>query len=190
MLKIAIAIIEPSPVLGLGFKTLFEHYNSEFRIVNIYDDLDSFSKQIPINLDIILLNTTVIGYSKFVNIRKLFVDYKKTLLVALTVGHTLPKTLDSFDGMLHIYDDLEHIVKQLKTIFVSSLSDNGDILITTREKEIIGAIAQGYNNKHIAKDLNLAVNTIKTYRQRISSKLGIKGIAEFTSYAISNKLIA
>jgi DNA-binding NarL/FixJ family response regulator len=192
MHRITIAIVEPSPTLGLGLQTLLERYAPEFHTAGIYRDLASFREQAQTlrKPDIILLDTAVIGFSRYVNVRELFPGYTETLLIALTIEHILPETLASFDGMLHIYDDLEQIARRLKAIFETCTVENRrDISITEREKEILIAIAKGWSNRDIADYLHLSPNTVMTYRQRISSKLGIKGTAEFTTYAMRNNLI-
>jgi DNA-binding CsgD family transcriptional regulator len=185
-----VAIIEPSPALGLGVQTLIERYAPEFCVAGVYLDLDLFHKQVPRELDMILIDTAVIGYSQYVNVRKLFPNHTETLLVALTIEQILPETTASFDGVLHIYSSLEQTAQQLKAIFNTSAARNGcDTPITEREKDIIIAVAKGMNNKEIADNIHLSPHTVMTYRQRISSKLGIKGTAAFTTYAMRHNLI-
>jgi len=50
-------------------------------------------------------------------------------------------------------------------------------------------LADGKKVKNIAKELNLSVSTVFTYRVRIFEKLNIKNDVELTHYAINNKLI-
>jgi len=190
--EITVAIVEPSPALGLGLQTLLERYAPEFRPVGIWPDISSFRERRGEDRrpDIILLDTAVIGFSRYVDARELFPDHPDTLLVALTIEHILPQTLASFDGVLHIYDDLEQIARQLKAIFEASRTENGrDASITEREREIIVAIAKGRSNRQIADELHLSQYTVMTYRQRIAAKLGIRGAAEFVTYAMRHHLV-
>jgi len=207
--EITVAIIEPSPALGLGLQTLLERYAPEFRTIGIWPDLVSFREGVSSQSerrgeerrgeerrgeerrpDIILLDTAVIGFSRYVDARELFPDYPQTLLVALTIELIFPGTLASFDGVLHIYDEPEQIVRHLKAIVETSGADNGcDASLTEREREIITAIAKGWSSRRIADELYLSHNTVMTYRKRIASKLGIKGAAEFATYAIRHSLI-
>jgi hypothetical protein len=64
MQGITVAIIEPSPALGVGLQILLEQYAPEFHTVGIYRDIVSFREQAYRKLDIILLNTAVIGRSE------------------------------------------------------------------------------------------------------------------------------
>lgn len=66
--------------------------------------------------------------------------------------------------------------------------DKADIL-SQREKEIIICIAKGLSNKEISDELNISINTVRTHRRNISSKLQIHSIAGITIYAIANGLV-
>lgn len=193
-----VAIIAPSPALGLGLRALLELYAPEFHTVGIYRDLASFHEQAPPELDVILIDTAVLGFSLEGDIRETFPCYANTMLVAVTIELILPDAHASFDGVLHLYDDGEQIARRLKAIFETSSSSaavpeedgpGDDVSVTDREREIIVAIAQGRSNREIADDLCLSPHTVSTYRKRISSKLGIRGAAGFTAYAMTRKLV-
>jgi len=53
-----------------------------------------------------------------------------------------------------------------------------------RELEIFRLIGQGQSTRQIAKNLNLGVSTVETYRSRLRLKLGLKTGAEVTRRAI------
>ncbi len=57
-------------------------------------------------------------------------------------------------------------------------------LLSDRELEIFLLLGQGLTRKEIAEKLNLNVNTIGTYRERIKEKLGIRSSAELVTRAI------
>ncbi|MDR2969489.1 MAG: LuxR C-terminal-related transcriptional regulator [Tannerellaceae bacterium] len=188
---IQIAIIEPCPVLGLGFQALFEKAASKFRVTGIYPDIPAFRKQCREDIDIILLNTSTFGYSCHFDIRKLFPNYADTMLIALTTEALRSDALASFDGALHLYDEGATIVRQLTTMYedyIVANDDRGDS-VSEREKEIIVAVAKGLTNMEIAERLHLSHHTVMSHRKRISFKLGIKGTAGFTAYAAANNLM-
>lgn len=62
-------------------------------------------------------------------------------------------------------------------------------LLSDREYEILCKIASGKSAEDIAKELNLSIHTVYTYRNRIMEKMGLKTNVEITQYAIQNKLI-
>lgn len=61
--------------------------------------------------------------------------------------------------------------------------------LSTRETEILAAVAQGMLNKEIASKYNISIHTVITHRKNIVRKTGIKTIAGLTAYAILNNLI-
>ncbi|MDT0690012.1 helix-turn-helix transcriptional regulator [Salegentibacter sp. F188] len=50
--------------------------------------------------------------------------------------------------------------------------------LTTREREIVDLLAQGYGAKQIADHLNLSIHTIHTHRKNVLAKSGCKNTAE------------
>jgi two-component system, NarL family, nitrate/nitrite response regulator NarL len=62
--------------------------------------------------------------------------------------------------------------------------------LTSREREVLVAIAEGQSNKEIADKLGIGVRTIETHRERIMRRLNIHSVAGLTKYAIANGLVA
>ncbi len=69
-------------------------------------------------------------------------------------------------------------------------SKPGEDILTSRQKDVLGLIAQGLTNKEIAEELSVSVKTVETHRANISSKLGTSNPAELTLYAIRHHLIS
>lgn len=57
--------------------------------------------------------------------------------------------------------------------------------LTPRETEILHMLAQGLDNKAMAKTLNISVRTVETHRLSIRRKLGLEGSAALLKYALS-----
>ena len=62
-------------------------------------------------------------------------------------------------------------------------------LLTPREKEILGLIAEGYTNPQIAKKIFLSGFTIDTHRKNLLAKLGVNNTASLIRLAVERKLI-
>lgn len=188
MTKINVAIIEPSPVIGYGLRTTLEMYAPEFNVAEIYRDIPSFQRLKHKNFDIVLLNPILVGFSRHFDVRELFPDRADVLLIAIPYRYINPDVLASFDGVVDIYDDGGEMAKQLKTI-VRNTSNDDKADISEREREIVVAIAQGLSNKNIADSLCISPHTVMSHRKKIALKLGLKGTAGFTAYAMINNLI-
>jgi len=62
-------------------------------------------------------------------------------------------------------------------------------LLSEREFQILGKLANGDTVSGIARELCLSVKTISTYRARILEKLRLKTNADLTAYALRNEII-
>jgi DNA-binding NarL/FixJ family response regulator len=71
----------------------------------------------------------------------------------------------------------------------STLSAKLDDL-TTREKEVLVAIARGLNNQEISESLFIGAATVKTHVSNVLSKLGIRDRAQAVVFAYESGLIA
>jgi DNA-binding NarL/FixJ family response regulator len=61
--------------------------------------------------------------------------------------------------------------------------------LTSREREVLQLIAEGYTNKEIAEILSLSVKTIQSHRTNLMSKLDLHDRGELIKYAIQKKII-
>ena len=62
-------------------------------------------------------------------------------------------------------------------------------ILTKREIEILGLIANGRASKNIASELNISIHTVENHRAHIIEKLGIAKTASLVKYAIDKGLI-
>jgi two-component system, LuxR family, response regulator FixJ len=54
----------------------------------------------------------------------------------------------------------------------------GQDLLTPREREVLGRIAQGYSNKEAGREFGISPRTIEVHRARIMEKLGARNAAD------------
>lgn len=69
-----------------------------------------------------------------------------------------------------------------------SESPTSDALLTTREREVLQLLAEGWSTKKIGSHLHVSVKTVETHRRQMMDKLGLHSIAEITKYAIREGL--
>ncbi len=68
-------------------------------------------------------------------------------------------------------------------------SPPGTGVLTRREEMVLKLLAEGRNNKEIARELDISVRTVETHRQNIKTKLNIQTAAGLVRYAIEHNLI-
>lgn len=57
-------------------------------------------------------------------------------------------------------------------------------ILTLREREIVQLFAEDLSTQNIADRLHLSAKTVATHRENITRKLGVRGIAGLTRYAV------
>ncbi len=62
--------------------------------------------------------------------------------------------------------------------------------LTTREREVLTLIAEGYTNREIAESLVISVKTVDRHRENIMAKLNLHSRVELVKYAIEKGLIS
>jgi DNA-binding NarL/FixJ family response regulator len=81
------------------------------------------------------------------------------------------------EGELFLCDEIEILMKK---------QVNQQIWLTTREKELLRFIVDGYTNQEIADKMFLSIETIKTYRKNLILKLGAKNSMIMVKMAMEN----
>ena len=61
--------------------------------------------------------------------------------------------------------------------------------LTDREMEVLRLVAQGLNNRDIAKQLFISENTVKNHVRNILEKLQLHSRMEAVMYAVKEKLL-
>ena len=82
----------------------------------------------------------------------------------------------------------EDVSKNISQMVFKGGQDNADTL-SDRERDVIVGVVQGLQNKEIADQLCISVNTVITHRRNIARKLQIHSPAGLTIYAIVNGLV-
>ncbi|AEX21089.1 DNA-binding response regulator [Vibrio natriegens] len=62
-------------------------------------------------------------------------------------------------------------------------------LLTSRQRQILQLIVEGYSTNKIADDTCISIKTVETHRSNIMKKLNIKDIPNLVRFAIENKLL-
>lgn len=58
--------------------------------------------------------------------------------------------------------------------------------LTTREREVMKLIAEGYKNKDVADYLSISLKTVEKHRSNLMKKLDLHSASSITSFAIKN----
>jgi DNA-binding NarL/FixJ family response regulator len=99
------------------------------------------------------------------------------------------------DGYVVKREDADELLRGVRSVLAGQMYVSKQIAgafaaggaaaqITPREKEVLSLVARGYGNADIAGLLDISVLTVRTHRQRLMEKLGLRNAAEITAYAV------
>ena len=189
--KHKVTIIEPSEIVSAGLKQLVE-YGGNFHVTKIFKSIQDYSENLNGNPDIILINPTALNIGDSNDPRNIITAKDNVAIVAICYLAYNEETLRNYDGCIGMFSTQEQIEKKLisalKTTSDKEQDDNSNEL-STRECEILTAVAKGKTNKEIADEFNISIHTVISHRKNISHKLGINSIAGLTIYAVMNTLL-
>jgi DNA-binding NarL/FixJ family response regulator len=186
--KYNVVLIEPSEIVATGIASIINS-NPQFNVVQTLND-PSYYNSNNCDVDIVVINPTVVDYNDRLDIRS-WLGTENTALVALTHSNYEEGVLRQYDECIGIYDNTARIIQKLKSAIDENRKNPKNDLneLSSREKDILAAVAMGKTNKEIADEFNISIYTVISHRRNISQKLGINSIPGLTVYAIMNKLV-
>ncbi len=191
-MKKRILLIEKSSVVATGFAEILQK-RAAFEVTAVADTLNRIAERIIVERpDLIVLNPTLIDYSKRNTFRAIFQESPKIPIVALVYSYFDQQWLKNFNAVIEINDDEAKIDTLLNDALLSSFEqpESNDLYeLTDREREVLVELSKGLTNKEIAEKLHISVHTAITHRKNIIKKTGIKSVAGLTVYAMLNNLI-
>lgn len=114
----------------------------------------------------------------------------------------LPKNItreELIDSINTVYKGKEYFSKDISEIILKNYlkqvknpertPDYQEQELTTREKEILKLVAEGYSNQLIAEKLFISVRTVESHKNHIMQKLELTTTVELVKYALKNRII-
>lgn len=72
---------------------------------------------------------------------------------------------------------------------VRGVRKDGRLGLSSREREVLILLAQGLHSPKIGESLGISPATVEVHRRNIMRKLGVRGVAELTKYAIREGMV-
>ena len=209
MKKIKLIIIDPSPIIQIGFKTLFKN-SSKFEVIESYETLYDFKEFIKSNnTDIIITELELTDGSAYDIIKSIKLIKKEIPVLIFT---SKPQSMHAIDilksgavGYLSknskkrkIKETLEKIAHQnfkfIETNSFTRLKNNFNKdydrikidSLSKREVQVLKLFIRGKKNFQISNRLNINQKTVSTYQRRIMKKLGVDSKVELFMMAKSH----
>jgi DNA-binding NarL/FixJ family response regulator len=77
----------------------------------------------------------------------------------------------------------------LDNLLIAINGSRKESLLTSREREILQLLAEGWGNKEVAALLCISIKTVETHRTTIMRKVGINSVVQLVHYAIRNRMV-
>lgn len=206
---INVAIADDHFIVRQGLNSLL----SNIKDINVIGEADNGHSIIEIvekkNPDIVVMDIAMPGMNGIEATKKIINRFGKTIkIVALSV-HADPEFVkkmlqagasayilkgDAFED-LHkaiscVYNDGIYISSKITKVIMGDYlnpeirSKNKSDILSSREREILQLITEGYSSKDISLKLSISSLTVDTHRKKIMNKLELRSIPELTKYAI------
>lgn len=198
-----------------GMEEIFSK-NDKFEVLSVISDGNQVVNSVAdLQPDLLILDLnfkTTDGFSILKEVKKLrnspkvvFVTMYNELSVVAKAksmganGFFLKETepdelVDALCSLKHsdfkVSTNLQHVELSLESsIQIQPDSFESEIILTSRETDIVRLITRGKTAREIASELNISPHTVDTHRKNVQKKLGVNKISELVSYAISKKIV-
>jgi len=191
--KQRILIVENASIITTGLQAIIAAMQG-FEVVDIEENMEWIFERITVfKPGILIINPSVISFSHRMNVKILFQDFPQLKIVALLHNHYEQQLLKQYHEYIDIEDDKKKIEQKLRNLSSIKISNENSSAaayeLSSRETDILIAVAKGLMNKEIAEQLHISIHTVISHRKNIIKKTGIKSIAGLTVYALLNNLI-
>ena len=205
-----VLIIDDHPLFRKGARQLLE-MDARFEVVGEADDgASSIAQTRQLDPDLILLDLNMKPVSGIEVLRRIKQERGDIMVVMLTVsdqGEDIAKAIQlGADGYLLKDMEPEDMLAKLAQVsqgqivmddnvanLLANLLKSGehpllpeDANLTERETETLVLLAEGLNNKRIARRLNISDGTVKVHIKNILRKLKVRSRLEAAIWAINN----
>ena len=201
MKKINILVIDPSPIIQIGFKTLFKN-SSKFELIECIDSIYGFNEFIKSsNTDIIITELKLVDGDAYDILKSIRLMSKEIPVLVFTNKsqklHAIDILKNGAIGYLSknskkrkIKETLEKIALQnfnfIETNSFTRLKNNFNEdynkikmdSLSKREIQVLKLFIKGKKNVQISNKLNINQKTVSTYQGRIMKKLGVDSKVE------------
>jgi DNA-binding NarL/FixJ family response regulator len=211
---INVAIVEDNKTIREGLAALITG-TPGYNCVGSFPDCEKFLSSISkTNADVVLMDIGLPGINGIEGVKKarkinpalnilMLTIYEESNVVfealcAGACGYLVKKTPPSrlLEAIKDIYEGgspmSSNIARQIISVFHQKKNMNGngaDYELTSREKEVINHLADGYNYQEIADKIFISVDTVRHHIRNIYKKLHVHSQSEAVAKAIRKGLI-
>lgn len=181
-----IAIVDPNTLAALGLKGVLQNV-MPIMTVDSFGTFAELEMNHPEEYVHFFVAMTIV-----LDNRDFFLNYRRRTIVLTT---SVESMMDGFH-CLCINVPEKQLIRSLLSLQQSAHAHGRNLppmpkvlqqkVLSDREIEVMNLIVQGFINKEIAEQLNIALSTVVTHRRNIMDKLGVKSVSALTIYAVTH----
>ena len=181
-----IAIVDPNTLAAIGLKGVLQNV-MPIMTVDSFGTFAEFEMNHPEEYVHFFVAMTIV-----LDNRDFFLNYRRRTIVLTT---SVESMMDGFH-CLCINVPEKQLIRSLLSLQQSAHAHGRNLppmpkvlqqkVLSDREIEVMNLIVQGFINKEIAEQLNIALSTVVTHRRNIMEKLGVKSVSALTIYAVTH----
>jgi DNA-binding NarL/FixJ family response regulator len=207
--KAKILIVEDHPIFRMGMSDLINQ-ESDMMVCGYADNVTEGSRAVErLQPDMVIVDLSLKDSNGIDLVKEISRHYNKLPVLVLSMHdesiHAERCLLAGAKGYIMKQETSNSVVEAIRYILAGNIYVSrrsiGNILkrftrqpesfhkspiqrLSDREMEICKLIGKGLSTGQIARQLNLGVKTIGTYRERIKEKLGLQHSGELARYAV------
>lgn len=181
-----IAIVDPNTLAAIGLKGVLQNV-MPIMTVDSFGTFAELEMNHPEEYVHFFVAMTIV-----LDNRDFFLSYRRRTIVLTT---SVESMMDGFH-CLCINVPEKQLIRSLLSLQQSAHAHGRNLppmpkvlqqkVLSDREIEVMNLIVQGFINKEIAEQLNIALSTVVTHRRNIMEKLGVKSVSALTIYAVTH----
>lgn len=181
-----IAIVDPNTLAAIGLKGVLQNV-MPIMTVDSFGTFAELEMNHPEEYVHFFVAMTIV-----LDNRDFFLNYRRRTIVLTT---SVESMMDGFH-CLCINVPEKQLIRSLLSLQQSAHAHGRNLppmpkvlqqkVLSDREIEVMNLIVQGFINKEIAEQLNIALSTVVTHRRNIMDKLGLKSVSALTIYAVTH----
>ncbi|ABZ76544.1 two component transcriptional regulator, LuxR family [Shewanella halifaxensis HAW-EB4] len=211
--KITIILVDDHILVRAGIRSLLESIANVEVIKESGDGIEALSLLRTHQPTLLILDISLPGLNGLEVARSVTKMKTKTKILMLSMHSDVEYVAKALTIGSHGYLMKESAVEELETAISTLINDKqyigknidlemvdklrGDSnqesdlikLLTSRQRQILQLIAEGYSTREIAERMSVSIKTVETHRAHIMSRLNIFDIAGLVRFAIRCKLI-
>jgi len=204
-----IAIVEEQTIIRAGLHAVLTK-EPQFEVVSqSINPLDMLRQSWSVPPDLVLLDLVMPKMNGVEAIEEIKKRWHNTKVLVYTCKDTVESISDAFqagsDGYLLKNTSTDELIVAIKNILLGHYSVSSTILskimnrylssekmlstghlnniLTTRERELLKLITEGYKNKEMADSLCISLKTVETHRTNLMKKLNAHNAAQLVTAA-------